>query len=131
MGPVRVRAILDTSVLIAIDVQHLEGELAISAVSVAELHFGVLVATDDGVRAERLRRLATLQRTFTALAVDDAVASSYGELAAAVVAAGRSSRARSMDLLIAATAHAHSARLYTRNAGDLAGLEDLIEIVSV
>ena len=86
MGPVRVRAILDTSVLIAIDVQHLEGELAISAVSVAELHFGVLVATDDGVRAERLRRLATLQRTFTALAVDDAVASSYGELAAAVCA---------------------------------------------
>ena len=131
MGPVRVRAILDTSVLIATDVQHLEGELAISAVTVAELHFGVLVAKDDGVRAERLRRLATLQRTFTALAVDDAVASSYGELAAAVVAAGRSSRAHSMDLLIAATAHAHSARLYTRNAGDLAGLEDLIEIVSV
>ena len=131
MGPVRVRAILDTSVLIATDVQHLEGELAISAVSVAELHFGVLVAKDDGVRAERLRRLATLQRTFTALAVDDAVASSYGELAAAVVASGSSSRARSMDLLIAATAHAHSARLYTRNAGDLAGLEDLIEIVSV
>jgi len=126
-----VRAILDTSVLIAADVQHLEGELAISAVSLAELNFGVLVAKDDGVRAERLRRLTTLQRTFTALAVDDAVASSYGELAAAVVAAGRSSRARSMDLLIAATAHAHSARLYTRNAGDLAGLEDLIEIVSV
>lgn len=125
------RAILDTSVLIATGVQHLDGELAISAVSLAELNFGVLVAKDDGVRAERLRRLTTLQRTFTALAVDDAVASSYGELAATVVAAGRSPRERSMDLLIAATAHAHSARLYTRNAGDLAGLEDLIEIVSV
>jgi predicted nucleic acid-binding protein len=36
-----------------------------------------------------------------------------------------------MDLLIAATAHAHSARLYTRNAHDLSGLEDLVEIVSV
>lgn len=36
-----------------------------------------------------------------------------------------------MDLLIAATAYAHSARLYTRNAHDLAGIEHLIEIVSV
>jgi predicted nucleic acid-binding protein len=36
-----------------------------------------------------------------------------------------------MDLLIAATAHAHSARLYTRNAADLAGIEHLIEIVTV
>lgn len=36
-----------------------------------------------------------------------------------------------MDLLIAATAHAHSARLYTRNPGDLVGLEDLVEIVAI
>jgi len=36
-----------------------------------------------------------------------------------------------MDLLIAATAHAHSARLYTRNPGDLAGLEQLLDIVVV
>ena len=57
------------------------------------------------------------------------MASSYGELAAAVVAAGRRPRARSMDLLIAATAHAHSARLVTRNPDDLVGLEDLVEIV--
>ncbi len=131
MGPTPVRAILDTSVLIARDVPRLEGELAISAVSLVELNFGVLVAKDNSVRAERLRRLTTLQRTFSALAVDDTVASSYGELAAAVVAAGRRPRSRSMDLLIAATAHAYGARLYTRNATDLAGLEDLINIVSV
>jgi toxin FitB len=43
--------------------------------------------------------------------VDDAAASSYGELAAAVVAAGRPPPARVMDLLVAATAHAHGARL--------------------
>jgi predicted nucleic acid-binding protein len=126
-----VRAILDTSVLIATDVPPLEGELAISAAALAELHFGVLVTADAAIRAERLRRLTLFERTFTALPVDESVAASYGRLAAAVAAAGRQPRARVMDLLIAATAHAHSARLYTRNADDLAGLEELVEIVAV
>jgi predicted nucleic acid-binding protein len=126
-----VRAILDTSVLIATDVPPLEGELAISAAALAELHFGVLVTSDAAIRAERLRRLTLFERTFTALPVDESVAASYGRLAAAVAAAGRQPRARVMDLLIAATAHAHSARLYTRNADDLAGLEELVEIVAV
>lgn len=123
------KAILDASVLIATDVPPLEGELAISAVTLAELHYGVLVTTDPTVRARRLRRLSLLERRFTALPVDDAVATSYGQLAAAVVAAGH--EVRTADLMTAATAHAHGARLYTRNAADLAGLEDLIEIVSV
>jgi predicted nucleic acid-binding protein len=35
------------------------------------------------------------------------------------------------DLLIAATAHAHGARLYTRNAADLVGIDGLVEIVAV
>jgi predicted nucleic acid-binding protein len=65
------------------------------------------------------------------LAVDEAVAARYGRLAAAVVAAGRQPGARIMDLLVAATAHAHSARLYTRNAAHLAGAEGLLEIVPV
>jgi len=126
-----VKAILDTSVLIATDVQPLEGELAISVATLAELHFRVLVTTDAAVRAERLRRLSDLQRRLDALPVDDDVATSYGQLAAAVVAAGRQPRSRVMDILVAATAHAHAARLYTRNAGDLAGIEHLIEIVPV
>lgn len=125
------KAVLDTSVLIATDVPRLAGELAISAAALAELHFGVLVTTDATVRAQRLRRLSEFQRSFTALPVDEAVATSYGQLAAAVVAAGRQPRARVMDLLIAATAHAHSARLYTRNPRDLTGVEHLVEIVSV
>lgn len=125
------RAILDMSVMIATDVPPLEGELAISAAALAELHFGVLVTKDNAVRAERLRRLSEFQRRFTAIPVDDAVAISYGQLAATVVSAGRQPRSRVMDLLIAATAHAHSARLYTRNAGDLAGLEQLLDIVVV
>lgn len=125
------KAVLDTSVLIATDVPRLAGELAISAAALAELHFGVLVTTDATVRAQRLRRLSDFQRRFTALPVDEAVATSYGQLAAAVVAAGRQPRARVMALLIAATAHAHSARLYTRNPRDLVGVEHLVEIVSV
>jgi predicted nucleic acid-binding protein len=123
--------VLDTSVLIATDVSALEGELAISAASLAELHFGVMVSDDDAVRAERLRRLTMLQRTFDALPVDDEVAASYGRLAAAVVRAGRQPRARAFDLLIAATAHAHDAQLYTRNADDLVGIDDLVQIVAV
>jgi predicted nucleic acid-binding protein len=118
-------------VLVATDVPDLAGDLAISAASLAELHFGVLVTTDPAVRAERLRRLSALQRTFDALPVDEQVAVSYGQLAAAVAVAGRQPRARLMDLLIAATAHAHGARLYTRSAADLIGLESLIEIVAV
>ena len=125
------KAVIDTSVLIAADVPELEGELAISAASLAELHFGVLVTADASIRAERLRRLSKLQRKFDALPVDDDVAVSYGQLAAAIANSGRQPRSRVMDLLIAATAHAHSARLYTRNARDLAGIEHLIEIIAV
>jgi hypothetical protein len=126
-----VRSVLDTSVLLATDVPELEGELAISVVSIAELHFGVLVTADPAIRAERLRRLSDFQRTFDPLPVDDDVAVSYGQLAAAVVASGRQPRARVMDLLIAATAHAHGARLHTRNPADLVGIEHLVDVVTV
>jgi predicted nucleic acid-binding protein len=122
------RGLLDTSVLIAEDVSSLPGQLAISAISVAELHFGVLVASSPGVRALRLTRLSRLQRRFDPLPVDDAVADSYGQIAAHVAAYGRQPRARSMDLLIAATAHAHGAVLYTRNADDFLGLESFIRV---
>jgi len=120
--------VLDTSVLIATDVTPLPGELAISTVSLAEIHFGVLVARTPLARAARLSLLTRLQRRFDPLPVEESVADSYGRLAAAVASAGRQPRARVMDLLIAATAHAHGAVLYTRNAKDLHGLEDLIDI---
>jgi predicted nucleic acid-binding protein len=123
--------VLATSVLIANDVIPIPGELAISAVSLAELSFGVLVAKSEEARAVRLGRLTALHRRFDPLPVDEAVADSYGQLAARVVRLGRQPRARVMDLLIAATAHAHGATLYTRNADDLAGLEDLVEIAAI
>lgn len=125
------RALLDTSVLIANDIAPIPGVLAISVVSLAELQFGVLMAKSTAVRAERLRRLSLLQKHFDALPVDEAVAISYGRLAAAVVDAGRQPRRRAMDLLIAATAHAHGARLYTRNIDDFAGLEEHLEIIAI
>ena len=122
------RAILDTSVLLGPDPGPVDGEVAISAVSLAELHFGVLVARTDAARAERLRRLAVIERTFDALPVDEVVAREYGRLAAAIVAAARKPRARMSDLLIAATAIVHDATLWTRNPGDLAGLDDLVRV---
>ncbi len=122
------KIILDTSVLLGPDPGPIDAEVAISAVSLAELHFGVLVAAEPGVRAERLRRLAVIEKTFDALPVDDSVAREYGRLAAAVVAAGRKPRARIADLLIAATAAAHGASVWTRNPGDLAGLDALVEL---
>ncbi len=125
------RGLLDTSILIAEDVSPLPGQLAISVISVAELHFGVLVAGSADVRAIRLARLSRLQRRFDPLPVDDAVADSYGEISAHVAASGRKPRARTMDLLIAATAHVHGAILYTRNTDDFRGLEPFIEVVSV
>ncbi len=125
------KGILDTSVVLAQDVDSLPGQLALSSITMAELHLGVLVATDMSVRAERLRRLLFIQGAFDSLPVDGAVASAYGRVAAAVVSAGRKPRAKSMDLLIAATALAHDARVYTRNASDFVGIEDLVEVVGV
>lgn len=102
-----------------------------ASTSIAELKFGVLVAKDDQTRAARLSRLSSIERRFDPLPIDDAVADSCARLASRVAAAGRQPRARVMDLLIAATAHAHGATIYTRNGADLAALDDLITIAPI
>lgn len=126
-----VKTILDTSVLIGDSIDRIDGELAISAISLAELHFGLLAAATPEQRALRLQRLVAIERAFEPLAVDDRVARSYGQLAAAVRASGRRTQAREFDLMIAATAHAHDARLLTRNVEDLRGIGDLVRIETV
>lgn len=122
-------SVLDTSILIAESPGRIDGDIAISVISIAELQFGVLVAPDEERRAHRLARLSAILRSFEPLSVDAAVASSYGELAAATHRAGRKATARSLDLMIAATAHAHGARLVTANVADVKHLTDLIDIV--
>jgi toxin FitB len=122
-----VRAILDTSVLIGADSPgDLEG--AISAASLAELHFGVLVASSDDERARRSRRLGIIEATFDPLPVDAGVARESGRLAAALVARGGKPRRRALDLVIAATANVHHVPLLTWNAADFPPLSDIVDV---
>jgi toxin FitB len=121
-----VRALLDTSVLIgAQSPGDLEG--GISVASLAELHFGVLVADSEDERARRSQRLGVIEATFDPLPVDAAVAREWGRLAAAVVGRGGKPRRRALDLVIAATANVHRVPLLTRNPKDLALISDLVE----
>jgi toxin FitB len=121
--------LLDTSILIA-GLAHPLDRTGISAVSIAELHFGVLVARDEDERADRIQRLATIEGIFNPLPFDAAAARECGRLQAAVVQRGGKPRRRSFDLAIAATAKVHGVPLMTRNAADFKLIEDLVEIRS-
>jgi predicted nucleic acid-binding protein len=121
-----VRVLLDTSVLVAAESPG-DVEGAISAASLAELHFGVLVASGDDERARRSQRLGVVEATFDPLPVDAAVAREWGRLAAAVVHRGGKPRRRGLDLLIAATANVHDVPLLTRNSKDFTLIADLVE----
>jgi predicted nucleic acid-binding protein len=124
-----VALLLDTSVLIQGYSDPLD-KVAISAVSIAELHFGVLVAPDDDVRAQRLQRLAAIEETFFPLPFDTRVARECGRLHAAVARRGGKPRRRAFDLAIAATAKVHDVPLLTTNAADFKLIEDLVEVRS-
>jgi toxin FitB len=113
------RALLDTSVLIGAEAPG-EVEGAISAASLAELHFGVLVTADADERARRAQRLGVVEATFDPLPIDAAVAREWGRLAAAVAERGGQPRRRAMDLAIAATANVAGVPLLTHDAGDFA-----------
>jgi predicted nucleic acid-binding protein len=121
-----VRALLDTSVLIGSDDPgDIDG--AISAASLAELHFGVLVAADEDERAVRAQRLGIIEATFDPLPIDVAVAREWGRLAAAISGRGGQPRRRAVDLAIAATANVHRVPLLTHNARDFKSIEDLVD----
>jgi predicted nucleic acid-binding protein len=133
--PRREQGIVDTSVVIdldQIDLADLPRDLAISAITLAELAAGPHATTDAAERARRQDRLQRIEATFEPLPVDSAVARAYGRVYAAVAAAGRKTRGRrALDLLIAATALAAELPLYTRNPDDFAELDGLIEVVPV
>lgn len=127
------RGVLDTSVVIdleAIDPSRLPGEVAISAITIAELAAGPHATTDADERARRQDRLQRAEAAFDPLPFDAEAARAYGRLYAAVVAPGRKARGtRAVDLLIAATACAANLPLYTRNRGDLRAVEELVAVI--
>ena len=133
--PRHARGIVDTSVVIdlrRIDPTSLPNELAVSAVTLAELAAGPHATDDPTERARRQEIVQRAEATFNAVPVDAAVARAYGRIYAAVTAAGRQARGRrAFDLLIAATALSAGLPLYTRNPDDLKELSGLVEVVAV
>jgi predicted nucleic acid-binding protein len=129
------RGLIDTSVVIdldQIDAERLPNELAISALTMAELAAGPHATGDAGERARRQDRLQRAEATFDPLPFDGDCARAYGRIYAAIVATGRKARGpRAVDLLIAATSVADNLPLYTRNVEDFRGIEHLLTILGV
>ncbi len=111
------RGLLDTSVFIAQESGRALGMLpataAISVVTLAELHLGVLLADHPTVRARRLRTLTSVQNLFEPLPVDSEVARAFAEIVSEARRASR--RPKIMDTWIAATAVAHGLPIYTQD----------------
>ncbi len=125
------RGIVDTSVVIELDRLDpgaLPSELAVSALTLAELAGGPHATGEPAERARRQDRLQRAEATFEPIPFDASVARVY----AAVADTGRKARGRrAVDLLIAASAVATGLPLYTRNPSDFQGLERLLEVVTV
>jgi hypothetical protein len=122
--------LLDTSVVLALhaitDASVLPEVALISAVTLAELSVGPLVAADE---VERARRLATVQQVeadFDPIPFDASAARAFGQVAASYRRSGRKPAARSFDAMIAATALANGLPLYTANPDDFAGIDGLV-----
>lgn len=129
------RGLIDTSVVLDLERVDLEGlpfELAICALTLAELAAGPHVASDANERGVRQDRLQRAEAAFDPLPFDAAAARAYGRVYSAVASTGRKARgARAVDLLIAATAAAANLPLYTRNVDDFCGLDDVVAVVGV
>jgi predicted nucleic acid-binding protein len=129
------QGLIDTSVLIdldQIDADRLPNELAMSALTMAELAAGPHATGDSAERARRQDRLQRAEATYDPLPFDDDAARAYGRIYEAIIATGRKARGpRAVDLLIAATALAANLPLYTRNVDDFRGIEHLLTIVGI
>ncbi|MHB8356592.1 MAG: PIN domain-containing protein [Vulcanimicrobiaceae bacterium] len=129
------QGLLDTSVLIdieRIEPDELPDEMAIAAISLAELAAGPHATSDPRERARRQERLQRVEATFSPLPFDADAARAYGQIYALVASTGRKARGRrAADLMIAATAVAAGVPLFTCNAADFAGLGHLVQVVAV
>lgn len=128
------RGVLDTSTLLLLprleSAALLPDEPLITAITLAELSVGPLVASDDEERAARQAHVQQAEADFDPLPFDARAARCFGRVAASLRLAGRKTRARAYDAMIAATAMAHDLPVYTCNPGDFAGIEGL-EVVPV
>ena len=120
-----------------IDLQQLQpvqlpAEIAVSAITFAELAAGPHATRDPAEQAIRQDRLQLVETTFDALPFDHHAARAYGRIYAAVVGTGRKARGpRALDLQIAAIALSRDIPLFTRNPKDLRAIEHLVEIVAI
>jgi len=130
----RARGLVDTNVIVqvpGIDAAELPIEMAISAVTLAELAAGPRATDDRAERAVRIRRLQHVEASYDPLPFDAEAARHYGPVYAAVLGANRTPRRRLADLLIACVAIAHGLPLYTANPDDFTGLDNLVTIMPV
>lgn len=123
------RGVLDTSTVILLqritDAEQLPVEPLISAVTLAELTVGPLVAGDEREQAARQAHLQQAESDFVPLPFDAAAARAFGQVAASLRRSGRKASARTYDAMIAATALANDLPLYTCNPSDFDGIDGL------
>ena len=128
------RGILDTSTLILLgrisDVSSLPDEPLITAITLAELSVGPLVAATDADRAARQAHLQAAESDFEPLSFDAAAARAFGAVAASLRRLGRTPAARAYDVMLAAVALAHELPVHTCNARDFEGI-DALEVIAV
>ena len=127
------RGLLDTSTVIllgGIDPAELPDEPTISAITLAELSVGPLIADSDEEREARQAHLQQAEADFDPIPFDDDAARAFGRVAASIRRSGRKRAARAFDALIAATALAHGLAVFTCNPDDFEGIDEL-EVVAV
>jgi tRNA(fMet)-specific endonuclease VapC len=126
------RGILDTSTLILLgkiqDTDALPDEPQITAITLAELSVGPLVASSQKERSARQAHLQQAEADFEPLPFDAAAARSFGQVAAGLRRAGRKSAARAYDAMIAATAISNDLPIHTCNPRDFSGIEGLMVV---
>jgi len=124
--------LLDTSVVVSLggmtDASGLPSRCFVSAITLAELSVGPLVARNDADRIARQSVLQQVEADFDPIPFDASAARAFGRVAAQLRASGRKSSARAYDALIAATAVAHGLPVYTRNPNDFAGIDALVVV---